>query len=168
MTEFGAFLKDEAFWACLREWWEGLAQNRGPRAELRRARTPFDAFTSKAFQRSLIPRLQAGKINLTGAEQERLALPVGVLAHVRHMEAQRFMPAMLANMQVANRDVTDRRVKRLLAVTDRDELYTALIRLVRFMDDTAHLRNLVESGFWWTDATRKNWALNYYVTPEQR
>ncbi|ABB37664.1 CRISPR-associated protein, Cse2 family [Oleidesulfovibrio alaskensis G20] len=168
MTEFGAFLKEEAFWTCLREWWEGLAQNRGPRAELRRARTPFDVLTSKAFQRNLVPRLQGKNISLTGAEQERLALPVGVLAHVRQLEAKRFMPVMLADMQKANSDVTDRRVKRLLAVTDRDELFTALIRLVRFMDNTAHLRNLVESGFWWTDATRKNWALNYYLNPEQR
>lgn len=168
MNDFGAFLKDEVFWTCLHDWWEGLQQNRGLRAELRRADTPLDALISKAFQRNLIPLLLSKGIGLTSAEQERLALPVGILAHARRLEKQHIVPVMLTRLQETNRDMADRRFKRLLAITDRDELYTALIRLVRFMDGATHLQSLVTSGFWWTGNTRKQWAINYYITPEQR
>ncbi|GFM37362.1 type I-E CRISPR-associated protein Cse2/CasB [Desulfovibrio psychrotolerans] len=173
MSAFGAFLKNDTFKGFLHTWWEGLKQNRGMRAELRRARSPLDVLVSRAYQRNFLPGLlRESGIRLVEDEMESLALPVGILAHVCKLD-KRTIPEALAAMQAekpgtGGRSMVDLRMQRLLAITDRDELYTACIRLVRFMDDTVNLTSLTESGFWWTEDTRKRWALAYYVAPEQR
>ena len=48
------------FWNVILEWWQGLDDDRGTRARLRRAKTPDEVFVSPDFQRGLRTLLAAG------------------------------------------------------------------------------------------------------------
>jgi len=56
------------------------------------------------------------------------------------------------------------RFRQLLRIEDaeRDRLYTAGVRLVRYLGGRVDPRSLVVGFFYWNDRTRHDWARNYY------
>ncbi|MBA1330283.1 hypothetical protein QQ73_03565, partial [Candidatus Endoriftia persephone str. Guaymas] len=86
------------------QWWQGLENNKGTRAELRRCTSPDKVMFQPAFQR-LCQRLKPEP-----QEQRQLASVVGLLAHVRYTTGQKLAYQMAGNPPV----VSELRFRRLL------------------------------------------------------
>lgn len=155
----------KAFWNFLTQWWEGLAENRGVRARLRRAKTPLDVYISRDFQRGVVAEIAERGIGLDAREQERLALGVGVLAYVRTLEHDTTFAKLLKPTDSAPESVRDPRFRKLMTIPDddRDALFTMLRRLVRYLGDAAEIKSLVTGAFWWNEHTRREWSIEYYT-----
>ena len=160
---YGSEPPSAAFWAVLRQWWQGLDANRGARARLRRAKTPDEVFVSPDYQRSLLPLLKTAGIEMTPQDAAKFAQAVGVLAHVRTLLPEGHFARQLAPAEPGQESVRDPRFKKLLATTDPDDLFLMLRRLVAYLGGTAELRSLVTGASDWTDKTRRAWAIHYYV-----
>lgn len=160
---YGKGQLDAAFWSELRRWWGDLDKDRGARARLRRAKTPDDVFVCADFQRGLMPRLRQAGIDLSPADAVRLALAVGVLAHVKKLLTEGHFARQLAPTDKSQESVRDPRFKRLLATTDPEGLFLMLRRLVAYLDGAAELKSLVRGAVDWTDKTRRAFAVEYYV-----
>ena len=95
-----------------------------------------------------------------------LAAVAGLAAHVKsHIDGGSIAQQMAAPKSPgAGARVSGLRFRRLLTVSDRDELYPLLLRVVSLLDGHVNLVNLANSVFWWNDRTRKSWAYDYYAT----
>jgi CRISPR system Cascade subunit CasB len=146
----------------LTTWWRNLENNKGIRAELRRCDSAEAVIYHPAFVR-LSQKLQP----LLGAQdnwQYPLAAVVGLLSHVRQPSNQSLARAMAGNPPV----VSELRFRRLLQ-RDRSDLYGAMIRVLRMLDDAANLADLMTSVFFWGDRVRRRWAQDYFPnTPEKQ
>ncbi len=149
--------KDSIATGILIDWWQSLENNKGVRAELRRCDSADEVMFHPAFLR-LCQRLKPEPCQQTG-----LAMVVGLLAHVRHRSNQSFAYQMAGNPPT----VSELRFRRLLQ-RDRNDLYGAMIRILRMLDHTANLPDLIASVFHWGDKVRKEWAFSYFPnTPER-
>jgi len=156
------FAKDAPATDILMRWWQGLENDKGTRAELRRCDRPEAIMLHPAYahlHHRLAPHL-AGHWNW----EQRLASVVGLLAHVHSGSNQPLAKQMGGNPP----DVSELRFRRLLQCNPH-ELYPRMIRILRMLDNSANLPDLVRSVFHWNDRVRKRWALDYFaVTPEQK
>lgn len=166
MSENESFLKQEAFWSVLRDWFDALSGNLGHRARLRRAREPFEVFISPAMQRDLRIRLIQTGLPLSDKALERLALGIGIVSHAKALHGEGHFARQLARADKGSQDVRDVRFRRLLAVEDREELYTMLVRLVRYLDGVVHLESLIKGTYWWNEKTRREWAMHYFTVTD--
>lgn len=154
---------ENPLWEIVEEWWEGLQHNKGIRAELRKAKTPLEVYTSYAFQRNFIPALRKHNITLSNYQAEQLALPVGVLSHVQTLSDKHTAKLFIATEQ-GKQKAADFRFQKLLSVTEREDAYIALIRMVKYLSKSAELTSLVCGGYWWNDTTRREWAREYFAS----
>jgi len=154
--------------SILRLWWEGLEQDRGERAALRRASNPTEVVFSPAYHRLF------GQIQQQGFKMRRdsLAAVAGMSAHVKEDTGQglTFAKQMASpKSQGSGAKVSGLRFRRLLAVVQREELYPLLIRVIRLLDGRVNLLDLANSVYWWNEMTRRQWAYDYYATaPEEK
>jgi CRISPR system Cascade subunit CasB len=144
-------------------WWKGLESDRGERAFLRRASNITEAAFSPAYHR-LLGRLkeQNGSVN-----REALAAVAGLATHVKaHTDIGGSLARQMAIPKAGGSGarVSGLRFRRLLAVSERDELYPLLIRVIRLLDGNVNLLSLANSVYWWNENTRKQWAYDYYST----
>lgn len=157
-----SFKKGATHTAILVRWWSNLENNKGTRAELRRCATPEKVMFQPAFPplcRQLEPFL--GK---QWNWELRLASVVGLLSHVRQTTGQTLAYQMTGNPP----KVSELRFRRLLQ-RERDELYGPMIRILRMLNHTANLPDLIDSIFNWGDPVRKRWAFEYFPnTPESK
>lgn len=160
-----SILKNQQFWKILHAWWKELENNRGDRAQLRRARTPEDVFITPAYQRGLVAELKRKKVEVTESDRRLLALPAGVLSHVKvwREEEKGHFARQLAPVDQSMENVCDARFRKLMSLDDRDDLYTMLVRLTRFLKGTVHCRSMVTGAYWWNDTTKHAWAKAYYT-----
>jgi len=150
------FSKGSTATKTLTKWWQGLEQNKGIRAELRRCATPNAVILHPAFQ-ALCTRVKPQP-----QELRQLASVVGLLAQVQHTTTQTLARQMAGNPPV----VSELRFRRLLQ-RERDDLYHAMIPILHVLDHRANLPDLIESVFYWGDPVRKRWAFDYFPnTPE--
>ncbi len=149
----------------LASWWEGLDQDRGERAALRRAAAPSDVAFGSSFHR-LLGRLRRQGYSVGGDGTMALAAVAGLAAHVKSHIGGASIAQQMATPKSpgAGARVSGLRFRRLLAVSDRDELYPLLLRVVRLLDGHVNLVSLANAAFWWNDRTKKNWAYDYYAT----
>ena len=156
------FKKDAPATGILTRWWQGLENDKGTRAELRRCDSPEKVMFHPAF-----PRLCRQLEPLLREEwnwQLRLAAVVGLLSHVRQTTGQNLAYQMAGNPP----QVSELRFRRLLQ-RDREDLYGAMIRVLQMLDHTANLPDLMSSVFYWGDFVRKHWAFDYFPnTPESK
>lgn len=145
--------------AVVRRWWAALEDRRGDRAELRRCRTPEAVAFHPSYHRLLNDLRRAGlKI-----PAEVVAVIAGVLSQVETDDRSGTFAAGMAAPQNGKARVSGLRFRRLLAIDDLSEFYTALIRMIHLLGGTAPIRDLAESIRWWNDRTKKRWALDYYA-----
>lgn len=165
MSAFINFIRPDNpdFRKTLEDWSQTLKDSRGDRAQLRRAKTAEEVLVSPAYQRTLIAILRSRKLNPSLSQQERLALGAGVLSHAESLTDGPPMPRRLGQLQVLDESIRDLRFRRLLAVTDRDELYIGLLRMLKFMKGKVDPVSLVLGAYWWNERTKKEWAREYYV-----
>lgn len=139
----------------LHTWWQSLEQSRGTRAELRRARSVTEVVMLPAFH---FARRKYFK-SFARSEQLRLAMILGLLAHVKQPTAD----AKLAE-QMATGDrprVSELRFKRLLRY-EREDLYQPLVRVIRLLDGQVNIGDLAKLCFYWGDRIRRELAFDYY------
>jgi CRISPR system Cascade subunit CasB len=159
------FMEGDESSRLLVAWWEGLDQDRGERANLRRAAAPSEvAFISSFHQ--LLGRLRAQGYPLGRNAMVWLAAVAGLSAHVKsHIGGVSIARQMaMPKLPGGNARVSELRFRRLLAVADRDELYPLLLRVVRLLDGHVNLVSLANAAFWWNDRTKREWAYDYYAT----
>ena len=150
----------------LREWWLALKDDRGARAELRRAKSPEDVALIPAAI-DLVTRLETTPIKSHGGWTERIPPIAGLAAHLDPDAEQAVLhdtttlPARMARLQGDRPVVSQLRFRRLLR-TPRAELYRSMIRILALLDHQANLYELAESMFWWGPNIQKKWAFAYF------
>lgn len=156
------FEKNAGATTLLTKWWQGLERNKGTRAELRRCSSAIHVTFHPEFPRicsQLAPYLEG-----EWSWETRLATVVGLLSHVRYTSDHKLARAMAGNPP----EVSELRFRRLLQ-RDRNDLYGAMVRILRMLDNKANLPDLMSSVFYWDDNVRKRWAFDYFPnTPESK
>jgi CRISPR system Cascade subunit CasB len=158
-----SFEKQQIAGDILTSWWEGLQQDSGGRARLRRCKSPEEVMLEPAFHRLLNrmrPLLEKDNSNSPDAAYLRLAAVAGLLSHVTARDSRPLAERMADSK--GNRPLfSSLRFRRLLKAPF-EEIYPAMIRVIRQLDKTASLSDLANSIFYWGDAVRKRWALAYF------
>ncbi|MBG0774935.1 MAG: type I-E CRISPR-associated protein Cse2/CasB [Desulfovibrionaceae bacterium] len=170
----------EEFQKTFRKWWKSVsgfreasadqeeereAPDRGMRAELCRAKSPLEVCMTAAFGGGLLPLLEARGIGVAEAELVPLAMLAGIGAHVRTpVEGTPFARLMAAPAREGGGTaaVAPARFRKLLRIQEPDDLYTMLVRLVKMTGQRTNFKSLAWACFKWDDATRVEWAKNYY------
>jgi CRISPR system Cascade subunit CasB len=159
------FKKEHREGEILTQWWNSLEQDTGGRARLRRCRSPEEVMLEPAFHR-LLNRLrplieqQDRSDAVIAHDILRLAAVAGLLSHVKKPD-KRSLADSMAEKRGQRAVVSPLRFRRLLKVSF-DDLYEAMIRMLRLLDKQASLFDLANSVFYWGDKIRKRWALAYF------
>jgi len=133
-------------------WWKGLENDRGGRAQLRRAHNLTEVVFVEAYHRLYE---QTGN-----ADREKLALVAGVCSHVKEHRAGKLAEQMSGGGD--DPKLSGLRFRRLLAITDKDELLHAMIRIIRLLGGSVDVAGLARTVYWWNENTRKQLAYDYY------
>jgi CRISPR system Cascade subunit CasB len=158
-TEKWSFSATSKARALLLDWWHGLEESRGERAELRRATTPTEVAFSPAFHR-LLHDFRQGLL----VSAESLAVVAGVVVHAKAHDDSSVFAAQMAAPKSAGGSaaVSDLRFRRLLQIADRPALYQPLVRTIRLLGGSVNIVSLADDIYFWSDHVRRNWAYNYY------
>ncbi len=153
------FKPDAPMGQILEKFWQGLDEDKGGRAQLRRCKTVNEVVMVPAFHRlcSRVRPLMKGEHD--GWEM-RMAAIAGLLAHVRKLEPHKTLAKQMA-MGGDTPAVSELRFRRLLQ-RNREEFYVALIRTLGLLDKKANLLDLACSVYYWGDSERKRWAFAYF------
>jgi len=144
----------------LYQWWEGLNENRGDRAELRRCRSVDGVLLTEGYHRL---RVQLARTGLPFNEGQ-LGTVAGVLAYVE--EDAPGLEELGAHMAGGAREedalVSGLRFRRLLQRESREDLYRPMIRTVRLLGRRVNVGALARDLFYWGTSVRKRWARTYW------
>ena len=149
------FSNDSPLSKGLYGWWQGLDQNRGLRAELRRARSVTEVVMLPAFH---FAGRQFVKFFSQRSDKIRLAMIIGLLSHVKQATSVKLARQMATGDRPR---VSELRFKRLLRY-ERDELYQPLVQVIRLLDRQVNIGEFAELCFYWGDNVRRDLAFNYY------
>lgn len=151
----GKFDADKPSGEILKQCWIDIQQHRGERAELSRAKSVDDIILSPVFQRAC----QRFKPFFDAEDnwESRLAAVIGLLAHVRTTTGQRIALQMAGNPPV----ISELRFRRLLQ-KDRREIFVAMIRVLRMLNNQADPHDLANSVYYWGNRTKRDWAFTYF------
>lgn len=133
-------------------------------AELRRAKTIDEVIMTSTALHDLRHRLVDTKWN----NIERVALIAGVLSHVRYLGMR--LPEGLANEISAKRSESaiNLRFRRLIQYQTANELFRPMIRHIEYVENRVDVAHLAESLFYWSEDTRKKWAILFYETVNKK
>ncbi|WP_320171109.1 type I-E CRISPR-associated protein Cse2/CasB [Maridesulfovibrio sp.] len=147
------------------QWHGELQENRAERAGLRREKNPLDVYVSNDFRRGIVSRLEQGGFDFDESDLERLAVPLGLISHIRNLENNNHFAELFAKSEKGSADMKDVRFRKLLSIADeeQDSLYIMLLRMIRLMGGKAGLIGLIEGGCYWNDYSRRRWAEAYYA-----
>jgi CRISPR system Cascade subunit CasB len=157
------FKKERTEGDIVSSWWDGLKQDTGGRARLRRCKSPEEVMLEPAFHRLLnrmIPIMKQDDQYSEEMSYLRLAAAAGLLSHVTANDTKS-IAERLAESQGNRPLFSSLRFRRLLKEPFED-LYPSMIRVIRQLDKRASLFDLTNSIFFWGDGIRKRWALTYF------
>lgn len=158
-TTYLKFEHDSPETQALSRWWLALNDNRGDRAELRRCSTLVEVAFTPAYHRLRLDLMKFGAVNA-----DSLALLAGLAARVKSDIAGNTLAEQMATGRSdGSARVSGLRFRRLLKVKEREELFTAMGRVIALMGGAVNLHSLANSVYYWTDRTRKHWAFEYYT-----
>jgi len=171
------FTPESELGKVLADFWSGLKDNGSARAELRRCASVQQVMLTPAFTRLL------RKFQTFTSEQKlneyQLAIIVGLVSHLKFdaesvvLEKSRDpvdkLVSQMAELVSSDRPlVSELRFRRLIQC-DRDDLYPAMIRIIRLMKGRANLFGLAQSVYFWGDSIKKRWAYAYFPrVPEKK
>lgn len=153
------FRHDQAWGDLLLRWWQGLDDDRGGRAALRRAPDITAVVMLPAYQR-LHRRLLAAGWPADTWRNDYLAAAAGLLAHVKQ-NAGPALPAAMSQHDGDKRTVSPLRFTRLLESPDIDTLFAGLRRTLPLLQHQADVLALATDVVNWGDAVKKRWAYGY-------
>ena len=153
---------DEHVQQALRAWWTGLDDRRGERAHLRRCRSTEETLIQEGTER-LRRALAKSGFPLRG---EQVGPVAGLLAHAKVdlPEASSLGRRMAEPVAEGGRPVvSELRFRRLLRLTEREDLYPQMIRVLRQLDGRVSIVALARDVYYWNERTRHAWAKDYYA-----
>ncbi len=153
------FRPDQVWGDLLLRWWQGLDDDRGGRAALRRAPDITAVVMLPAYQRLHRRLLAAGWPDQTW-RNDHLAAAAGLLAHVKQ-NTQQTLPAAMSQHEGDKRKVSPLRFTRLLESPDIDTLFAGLRRTLPLLQHQADVLALATDVVNWGDAVKKRWAYGY-------
>lgn len=158
-TSYLRFDKGSPELQALDAWWQSLDDNRGDRAELRRCGTLAEVVFTPAYHRLRQRLCRCGVVHDDG-----LAVVAGLAAKVKNntMDVP-FARQMATGKPDGSARVSGLRFRRLLKVKEREELFTAMGRVIAMLGGAVNLQSLAQSAYFWNDITRKQWAFEYYT-----
>jgi len=165
------FTHDSDLGKTLAEWWLGLKDNSAERAELRHCHNVDKIEMTSAFQSFRNDKLRKLFVSEENWE-ERMAAVVGLMSHLKHNAEDRvlgesdqpvdaFAKQMAFPVSAERPLVSELRFRRILQ-HERDDLYPAMIRIIRMMKGGANLYGLAHSVYYWGDSIKKSWAYAYF------
>ena len=153
------FRQDQAWGDLLLRWWQGLDDDRGGRAALRRAPDITAVVMLPAYQR-LHRRLLAAGWPTDTWRNDHLAAVAGLLAHVRQNTPQA-LPVAMSQRDGDKPRVSALRFTRLLESPDIDTLFAGLRRTLPLLQHQADVLALATDVVNWGDTVKKRWAYGY-------
>ena len=153
------FQQHTVFGPLLLRWWQGLDDDRGGRAGLRRAADITAVVMLPAYQR-LHQRLLAAGWPDEPWRNDRLAAAAGLMAHVKQ-NAEQPLPGAMSQREGDKPRVSALRFMRLLESPDIDALFTGLRRTLPLLQHQADVLALATDVVGWGDAVKKRWAYGY-------
>lgn len=158
-TTYLKFENDSPETQALAEWWQSLNFNRGDRAELRRCSTLVEVAFTPAYHRLRLAVVKFGAVNA-----DALAAVAGLAVRVKSNIAGNTLAEQMATGKAdGSARVSGLRFRRLLKVKEREELFTAMGRVIALLGGAVNLQSLANSIYFWNDRTRKQWAFEYYT-----
>lgn len=139
-------------------WWNSLKENKGARAELRRAHNPAEVVFLSAYHRLY------NKLDVSRIDKEALACVAGLCAHVKENHGAKFAEQM-GECKQGSKDpkISSLRFRRLLAISNREELYLSMIRIIRQLGGVVNVVDLAQTVYWWNEEKKKKLAYAYYA-----
>ena len=153
------FRQDQAWGDLLLRWWQGLDNDRGGRAALRRAPDITAVVMLPAYQQ-LHRRLRAAGWPADTGRNDHLAAAAGLLAHVKQHQPQA-LPVAMSQRDGNKPRVSPLRFSRLLESPDIDALFAGLRRALPLLQHQADVLALATDVVNWGDAVKKRWAYGY-------
>jgi len=154
-----SFHPESALGHALLRWWKSLENDRGARAELRRAHDLTAVALTAAYQRFYRQMLVAGwPENARSWQNERLAAIAGLLAYVKS-EDGRSLP--LAMSEGERPPFSELRFRRLLESPTLDDVFVSLRRALPLIGHQANIHYLANALLFWGDKVKKEWAYGY-------
>lgn len=157
-TTYLEFEHDSPETQALAAWWLALNENRGDRADLRRCSTLAEVAFTPAYHRLRLAVVKHGSVNL-----DALALVAGLAARVKNnIPGNTLAEQMATGKSDGSARVSGLRFRRLLKVKEKEELFTAMGRVVALLGGGVNLQSFANNLYFWNDRTRKQWAFEYY------
>lgn len=159
MSEKVSFHPEAALGHLLLRWWQGLENDKGGRAELRRAHDLTAVALTAAYQRFYRQALNAGwPEDAASWQNERLAAIVGLLAHVKSNDGRKLAEIMSEGERPA---FSVLRFRRLLEAPTLDDVFLSLRRALPIIGHQANVHQIANDLLYWGDKTKKEWAYTY-------
>jgi len=153
------FHQNDAWGGLLLRWWQGLEEDRGGRAALRRAPDITAVVMTPAYQH-LHQRLKAAGWPDAEWRKDHLAAAAGLLAHVKQ-HTQQTPPAAMSQRDGDKPRVSPLRFMRLLEAPDIDTLFAGLRRTLPLLQHQVDVLALATDVVNWSDNVKKRWAYAY-------
>lgn len=158
-TTYLKFEHDSPETQALARWWLALNENRGDRAELRRCSTLAEVAFTPAYHRLRLDLMKFGAVNA-----DSLSMVAGLAARVKSNVAGNTLAEQMATGKSdGSARVSGLRFRRLLKIKEREDLFTAMGRVIALLGGSVNLQSLADSVYYWNDRTRKQWAFEYYT-----
>ncbi|MCS6984937.1 MAG: type I-E CRISPR-associated protein Cse2/CasB [Leptospiraceae bacterium] len=153
------------------KWWQGLEEERGARATLRRAASLVEIVPVRYAHYLLYRLWQCQEDNINQDKQDKIMMLCGILSHVRENEAKDSFAKQLARKKGNNQPVfSELRFQRLLQYEDivhEPLFYQEIVRAIHQLGFKANIADLAHSLYYWNDITIKNWAYDYFRVAEE-
>lgn len=159
MSERISFHPEAALGHLLLRWWQGLENDKGGRAELRRAHDLTAVALTAAYQRFYRQALNSGwPEDAAPWLNERLAAIVGLLAHVKSNDGRKLAEIMSEGERPA---FSVLRFRRLLEAPTLDDVFLSLRRALPIIGHQGNVHQIAIDLLYWGDKTKKEWAYAY-------
>jgi CRISPR system Cascade subunit CasB len=148
------------------DWWDGLKQDKGARAELRRCKNLKEIQTTSAYQRCYWSAIKHLTQEKSKPSKEQMAIIVGLSAYVEDNDTGKnndhhdFFGYQISRGNKPK--LSELRFRRLLKINSREKLFRFLIQVIRLMDKKVNLLDLLRITYFWGDQTKSNLAYQYY------
>lgn len=140
-------------------WWSDLQDNRGARANLRRARTLSDIMFVPEYHRLY------NTLHLDTRSRKRVALIAGVCSCVEENTKSSFVSMLAAPRNGAHSKpvLSGLCFRQLLAINEPEELHTAMVGIVGLLGKKTNICDMARTLYWWGNSTKQNLAFKYYA-----
>lgn len=141
---------------AIERWWNRLNEQPGEKAQLRRCHSATEVELSAPYFNFLLS-LKGIPIPM----RNRLPIIAGVLAHVKSNDLNQTIAESMGKGETPK--VSNLRFRKFINIESDNELYVAMIRIVRLLDGRVNIHDIIKSILYWNERTRKDWAYLYYT-----